>query len=282
MADQPPKPTVDQQLAAQADYLGRLSHKVDGLAAAELLRKVEARADSADSAKTDAKKDDAADDDARLAKMIGDAVRAAFRAQRDEATAAEREKEREERREGEPEETASDDDELFEPTPPVRSDSRADALRREQADENDRLEAQYALDQAFNAVEGTHAPKPISGQSARSYRTYCLKRLQKYSDDYKDIDLTKLPADAFKLADARIRADAVRVGSNPQELSRFIPTGNLLREVKRQDQTGRWISEFVGPVDAPNGMFAPFRMPSMKARFNMDLVKASYADMYRK
>ena len=94
------------------------------------------------------------------------------------------------------------------------------------------------MDQAFNAIEGVHAPKPVSGQSARTYQTYCLKRLQKYSDDYKEIDLAKLPPDAFALADKRIRADAIRVGSNPQELGRF-NEGNLLREIRRTDRTGK-------------------------------------------
>jgi hypothetical protein len=106
--------------------------------------------------------------------------------------------------------------------------------------------------------------------------------LQKYSDDYRDIDLTKLPADAFKLADKTIRADALRVGNNPQELSRFIPNGNLLREVRRQDRTGRWISEFVGPIDAVNGMFTPFRMPAMRAKFDMDLVREAKREAYRR
>jgi hypothetical protein len=74
---------------------------------------------------------------------------------------------------------------------------------------------------AFLAVTGEHAPKPVVGISARSHQTYCLNRLKQYSDDHRDIDLSKLPTDAFKLADKRIRADALHIGSNPQEMSRF-------------------------------------------------------------
>jgi hypothetical protein len=285
----PDRPSHEQKLTALED----------GVAA--LMRKVESRMDST------AKKDDASDD-ARLTKLVADAVAAALKQRDDDARRdrhhaeddAEHEPEEGEEHKSEPEPMSADDNRLHADDDSHdrdrhhrddkrdwhreddRRDRRADAVRRQIDDENDRLEAQYLLDQAFNAVEGTHAPKPISGQSCRTYQTYCLKRLQKYSDDYKDIDLSRLPADAFKLADKTIRADAIRVGNNPQEMNRFIPNGALLREIKRQDRTGRWISEFVGPVDAVNGMFTPFRMPAMRAKFDMDLVREAKREAYRR
>jgi hypothetical protein len=154
-----------------------------------------------------------------------------------------------------------------------RRDTRADAVRREQEDNNDRLQAQYDYDQCFLGVTGERAPKPVVGTSARTYRTYCLNKLKKYSANYENIDLTKLPADAFALADRQIRADALAIGANPQEMARFMPNGALQREIRKTDRTGRVISEFVGPVDAPNGMFAPFAMPVRRAKFDMDLVR---------
>jgi hypothetical protein len=163
---------------------------------------------------------------------------------------------------------------------------RADAARRRDVradvdDQNARLESQYQYDQCFLAVTGEHAPKPVVGMSARTYQTYCLNKLKQFSDDWRDKDLTKLDASVFALADRTIRADAIRVGNNPQEMSRFIPTGGLLREVRKTDRTGRVISEFVGPVDAPNGAFAPFTMPAHRARFNADMIKAAYQNSYK-
>jgi hypothetical protein len=45
-----------------------------------------------------------------------------------------------------------------------------------------------------------------------------------------------------------------------------MPSGGLQREIRRQDRAGRWISEFVGPIDAPNGMFAPFALPPLRVK----------------
>src|SRR5262249_48897590 len=156
------------------------------------------------------------DDDRRIARLVADAVAAAFKQRDDDAARRAEDAEHEpaegeegEEHKSEPEPMSADDDREHPDDShdrhhrddkrawhgeDDRRDKRADALRRQQSDENDRLEAQYLLDQAFNAVEGTHAPKPISGQSCRTYQTYCLKRLQRYSDDYRDIDLSKLPA----------------------------------------------------------------------------------------
>jgi hypothetical protein len=233
------------------------------------------------------------DDDARLAKLVADAVTAALKAHHDdrrrdrhedddaEPTPPEQEKETERQRLHEPEPMSSDDDRLRREDDrhdrhhreDDRRDRRADAARRAQDDENDRLQAQHDFDAAFLGTTGERAPQPIVGQSARTYKIYCLNRLKKYSDDYAKMDLSKLPPDALDLADRRIRADAIAVGSSPQELSRFMPSGNLQREIRRQDRTGRVISEFVGPVDAPNGMFKPFELPPQRARFDMDLIR---------
>jgi hypothetical protein len=93
--------------------------------------------------------------------------------------------------------------------------------------------------------------------------------LKQYSDDWRDIDLTKLAPPAFDVVDKKIRADALEVGSNPQLMNKFMPSGALQREIRKQDRTGRYISEFVGPVDAENGMFKPFELPPRRVvRFN--------------
>ena len=46
-----------------------------------------------------------------------------------------------------------------------------------------------------------------------------------------------------------------------------------LREVIEEDpRTGRRISKFVGPIAAT---LAPFRLPSMRVRFDQDVIQAS-------
>jgi hypothetical protein len=273
----PQQPTDTQKLGAIEDRVAELMRRTDTLVADAAVARVQARRDAVEEPKSEPKADDG---DERLRTLIRDEIRAALK----HAVAREPE-DGEERKEGEPEAMASDDDRdradvapgdpwhegrpSWAENPNRRGDTRRDSrgdTARQVADENTRLEAQYAFDQVFNAVEGTRAPKPLDGMSARSYSTYCLKRLQKYSDNYKDIDLKALPPDAFALADRQIRADAMHVGSHPQELSRFMSTGALQREIIRTDRTGRRISEFVGPINAANGMFAPFDLPPKRFR----------------
>jgi hypothetical protein len=289
-----PEPSGAQKIDALETALGGLIRKVDGMATA--------RMDSADAHRRE-------DDDARIAKLVSDAVAAALKAH-DDARRRDRHHreddgdldihhesdEPEEGEEGEhksePAPMSADDNRLAGDDSPDRRDfhreddrrdKRADAMRRQQGDENDRLTAQYEYDRAFQAVKGERAPQPISGQSARSYRLYCMKPLQKYSDAWKDVNLERLPSDAFRLADAQIRADAIRIGNDSSEMQRFegAKAGALLREIRKQDRAGRIISEFVGPTDAVNGMFTPFRQPAMRAKFDMDLVREARREMYR-
>jgi hypothetical protein len=287
----PPEPTFEQKLAAQAEFISKqadvtakLAHKLDTLVAAGQVQRVASRADSVDTKRDD---DDARD--AKLAKMVADAVAAAFKAHHDarrhEADEAPQEEcAQEHEGQGEPQPLSSDDDRLRHEDD--RRDRhmddrrhRADALRRQKADEIDLYEAQSQYNEAYSAVEGKKAPLPISGHSALTYRVYAAKPLQKYSEDWKSVDLlhlAKSTPDVFRVAETKIRADCIRIGNDPRELARFNSDGVMQREIRRQDRTGRWISEFVGPVDAPNGCFAPFQMPPMRGRINLDMVKDAY------
>ena len=96
------------------------------------------------------------------------------------------------------------------------------------------------------------------GERSSSYSLRMLKPIQKFSADFKDVDLLKLPADAFAVADRMIRADAYKVGVDPRLMQQHMP-GNRLREIRRTDQSGRSISEFVGPVSETLAPFSSFR-----------------------
>ena len=262
MAD--PTPTLDPRVAAHHDYLNKLSHKVDAIAANMQVQRAQSRADSADDRSRD-------DDDRRIARLVADAVAAAFkqrdddmaRRQKDDAEVPPEQCE-EEPGEAEPEPMSADDDRVRREDD--RRDRRADS-RRQVEDDNDRLIAQSEWGEAFMA-HGERAPPPGAGWSARTYRQFCANKLKRFSDDYKNIDLGKLPGDAFRLADRQIRADALAVANNPQAMQKYYgaQAGGLLREIKRRDRTGREISEFIGPVDAVNGMFKPFELAPMRFR----------------
>jgi hypothetical protein len=263
----PQQPTLDQKIAAQEQHLGRLSHKVDTLTADALMRRVESRADAVDpgAVPDDDRYKALHDDVAELKRMFGDFLKRDAEAKEGE----------QERREGEPEETAADEDPHFEgkpewaENPHQRGDSRADAARRRREDELDLYEAQSQFNEAYMAVEGKKAPDPVSGHSALTYRVYAAKPLQKYCETWKSADLLKLAKsspDVFRVADTAIRADCIRIGGDSRELAKYKTDGVMQREIRRTDRTGRVISEFVGPVMAPNGMFAPFDLPPKKFR----------------
>jgi hypothetical protein len=70
-------------------------------------------------------------------------------------------------------------------------------------------------------IKGERAPMPLMDQTAQSYRLMLAKPIQKYFEPRANIDLNGLPPDAFALADHRIRADAIRIGSNTGEMQKF-------------------------------------------------------------
>lgn len=109
-------------------------------------------------------------------------------------------------------------------------------------------------------MHGLRAARPLDGERIASYDRRMAKVFQKHSSKWKDADLSAMPIDAVtRIIAPEIRADAVTAAYrvDPAE-------GGMQREVRRQDRTGRWISEFVGPVNAPNGALAPFRMTPMR------------------
>ena len=109
-------------------------------------------------------------------------------------------------------------------------------------------------------MHGLRAARPLDGERIASYDRRMAKVFQKHSAKWKDADLSAMPIDAVtRIIAPEIRADAVTAAYrvDPAE-------GGMQREVRRQDRTGRWISEFVGPVNAANGALAPFRMAPMR------------------
>ena len=101
-------------------------------------------------------------------------------------------------------------------------------------------DAQARADSVY-ALHGKAAPRPMDGEDLIAYRRRLLSDMRPHSAQWKAVDLAQLGADALGVAETQIYADAERIGRCP-------PADALggLREIKRRDQTGREISEFVG------------------------------------
>lgn len=160
-----------------------------------------------------------------------------------------------------------------------RDDSRADSmirsLQRELADLKRSVRRRVMSDDELNALSerqsdwdkvaqmhGQRASRPLDGESINSYDRRLAKTFQKYSDKWKSTDLADMPIEVVtKVIAPEIRADAIKAAYNSDP-----SPGAMQREIIKTDRTGRRISEFVGPVDAPNGMFKPFELPPLRFR----------------
>lgn len=143
----------------------------------------------------------------------------------------------------------------------MASDARADAIRRQDeidAEKNAIAEAQ----QEWATVAQMHgvAPlRPAYGESSLDFNLRAARKFQSHSEKWKDADLKQLPPINQSIACGEVRADAM------QAAYRELPNtpGQLLREVRTPDITGRIHTKFFGPVLADNGMIAPFAPPLM-------------------
>jgi hypothetical protein len=156
-----------------------------------------------------------------------------------------------------------------------RSDTAYRNLQREFADlkrslhrprmSDDELNALAERQQEWDSVaqmHGQRASRPLDGERIESYDRRLAKTFQKYSEKWKSTDLSDMPISVVtKVIAPEIRADARQAAyrSDPSP-------GAMQREIIKTDRTGRRISEFVGPVDAANGMFKPFELPPLRFR----------------
>ena len=162
-----------------------------------------------------------------------------------------------------------------------RDDSRADSMIRNLRRELDDLRRsmrrpRIMTDDELNALSekqtewdrvaqmhGQRASRPLDGERIESYDRRMAKIFQKHSKKWGDTDLASMPIEVVtKVIAPEIRADSIKAAHDPLTSSH----GGMQREIIKSDRTGRKISEFVGPVDAPNGMFKPFELPPMRFR----------------
>jgi hypothetical protein len=229
--------------------------------------------------KRHAKDDD--DAKARFDAAVADAVRKELdrrdrkRHRDDEAQAVdpeEHEQEREEQKEeGKKDRRRKDDAARSDDDDDSKHFSRHDSLR---ANSRSRADSLNAMDQLAEresewakvcmALGDRDAGiKAMLGESPLGYDRRMSRRYQRYSDQWRDVDLREVEPGVIRNCAPQIRADAWAAASKPEPGA--VP---MLREVKRTDRAGRIISEFVGPVSAVNGMLEPFRLPRQRAVIN--------------
>ena len=119
------------------------------------------------------------------------------------------------------------------------------------------------------AAWGEDAPYPLLNETLPGYRVRLLGKMQKHSQNWKDVDLGKIAfADSTVIdaAETQIYADAMVASNNRTDL----PRGQLV-PVQKRDQAGRVITEFKG-----NGTFVRrFSRPARRAVFNMQNLNSS-------
>jgi hypothetical protein len=112
------------------------------------------------------------------------------------------------------------------------------------------VSTQQKAERVYQAF-GDSAERWLPGEGVNDYRARLAGKYKAHAKNWKDVDLTKLPADVLGIAETQIYADAYEAAMHPASA----PEGQL-REIKERDQTGRNISRFVGRDDAAWSAFS--------------------------
>jgi 8-oxo-dGTP pyrophosphatase MutT (NUDIX family) len=120
-------------------------------------------------------------------------------------------------------------------------------------------DAQAKADSVYSAF-GKSANRPLNGEDLLAYRKRLAAPMKSHSAAWKDVDLSKLDASVFDIAEAAIYADAMGAAVNPA----VSPEGGL-RAVTRDTGTGHKITTFYGNVGS---WMDDFRAPRMHGEIN--------------
>lgn len=160
--------------------------------------------------------------------------------------AADKEKEAEEKNDAEKVETQRRLDAVEERLKSDDSDTETAAMN----------DAQYKFDSVLQ-LHSKKAPRPMLGEKVNSYRLRVLKTMQEFSDNLKNVDLSKIadPA-AFSYMESQIINDATSAANDVTKIAKSLPRGQL-REVKKQYGRVEAV-EFVGD---PSACWDAFKQP---------------------
>lgn len=117
------------------------------------------------------------------------------------------------------------------------------------------IDEQARADSLCRAL-GTIAPEPMAGETPNAYRIRLTRtKFQPHSKQWKDIDLSKLPAEALDVACSQIRIDAEAYSRAPTD----VKAGTFREVVKIDPMTGVRSREFVGTGTFIGQMKRPVR-----------------------
>ena len=104
---------------------------------------------------------------------------------------------------------------------------------------------------------GDEAPRPLVGETPRTYRSRIVGMLQMHSDKWKGIRLDGFDDDAFKVVEDQVYADAVSAARRPRDLK-----AGQMREITERSPTGHITTRFVGTESFVTGFRRPLRRVS--------------------
>jgi hypothetical protein len=220
-----PQPTADEKLCALEDALGKLMARVGDLVS-------QREADRKDKRRSKHHADD------------------------DETEGEAEDPEDPMRQPGEPQETAADDSVLAAPLASRRDQRRADSVAEANAMGEFQTKAERVAIMHGNSIE-----RPRVGETYRPYRARTLRQLQRLLPDKHALRRADFTLIKDEHAIEQLKNEVLQDVEKSAYDHTFNTRAGLQREVVRYDASGRKIIEFVGPVDAPNGSFAPFRAP---------------------
>jgi 8-oxo-dGTP pyrophosphatase MutT (NUDIX family) len=128
------------------------------------------------------------------------------------------------------------------------------------ADYASMADAQAKADSVYSAF-GKSANRPLNGEDLLAYRKRMAAPMKSHSATWKDVDLSKLEAAVFDIAESAIYADAMAAAINPAAS----PEGGL-RAVTKDIGTGHRVTTFYGK---PSDWMDDFRAPRAKGRINV-------------
>ncbi|CDY79470.1 Phage protein [Caballeronia glathei] len=121
-------------------------------------------------------------------------------------------------------------------------------------------DAQAKADSVYSAF-GKQAPRALNGEDLLSYRKRLAAGVKAHSDQWKSIDISKVDAAVFEIAEPKIYADAFEAAAHPSAS----PEGGL-RAVTKDTGTGHKITTFYG---RPSDWMDSFRPPRLKGKINV-------------
>ncbi|WP_080752258.1 NUDIX domain-containing protein [Burkholderia gladioli] len=118
-------------------------------------------------------------------------------------------------------------------------------------------DVQAKADSIYSAF-GKQASRALNGEDVLAYRKRLAAPMKSHSAAWKDVDLSKLDASVFEIAEAAIYADAMDAAIRPVGAAE-----GGLRAVTKDTGTGHRVTTFYGK---PSDWMDDFRAPRMKAQ----------------